>query len=142
MSAKKKLLAGLGALVLAGTMTVGLPAAAQAATSCSGTRIDTVNYRNNSGTVIAKIGVYKNGYKACAVAVKTAPLYGEATYMQLEVSPEEGATVRDAGNFRYQTDALTVDSRATGSPDHVVVSFRMANRAGAFWPWDSRFYAF
>lgn len=111
-TAFKRALAALGTVALAGTLAVAVPTAAQAAhsASCSGSLVRSMPYRNNNGTVIANLGIYRSGTKVCAVAVKAGPLYGVSTHMQLNIwawnYPQSDF---DQGYFKYQTDALTID---------------------------------
>lgn len=133
---KNRLLAGLGAVLMATALSVAAPTAAQAATTCSGTYVKTVKSTNASGVVIGRIGIYRSGTKVCAVLVKAGPLYGVSSYTMLEIwTKRPGQTYIptnqyrvDDGDFRYQTDALTVDT-ALGNRCAVIRS-DMENRYG------------
>lgn len=92
--------------------SIALSPAAEASTqsaSCSGTYVATRTVSNAGGTVIGRIGIYRDGNYACAIGVKAGPVYGVATYTSLIVYSESGAdSGSDSGQFRYQTNAIRV----------------------------------
>ncbi|WZO41603.1 hypothetical protein MRBLWO13_001801 [Microbacterium sp. LWO13-1.2] len=109
-SIKKRLVAGLGAAVLVAGLAVAVPATANAASyssSCKGTYVTTKRVTNASGTVLGRVGVYRDGNYMCAVLVKAGPVYGVPTFTELELDSahDHGA---DSGRFSYQTDAIRV----------------------------------
>lgn len=106
---KKRLLAGIGAALLAVGVAVATPAAAGAVTyssSCKGTHIRTATVTNVNGTVLGRFGIYRDGNYACAVLVKAGPVYGVPTITRLYVQGHERGS--DEGTFRYQTAAIRV----------------------------------
>ncbi|GAT73132.1 hypothetical protein [Microbacterium hydrocarbonoxydans] len=109
-SIKKRLVAGLGAALLAASLTVAVPATANAATyssSCKGSHVATKAIKNSAGTVLARVGVYRDGNYMCAVLVKAGPVYGVPTYTDLMVSTPQDYGF-DQGYFSYKTDAIRV----------------------------------
>lgn len=123
--------AGFGAAVLLGTLGAlapGVAAQAAPAYACSQNHVKTMQLRNASGTVVGKLGIYRTGTKVCAVAMKAGPLYGVESYMSLAVS-----TKGDEGRFKYQTRAITVDSR-NAYRGCVGIQLAMKNRNGNWLP--------
>lgn len=108
---KRRMFAVVAATVILATGLIGAPSAAQAAVTCSGTRVDTVAVKNGAGTTVARVGVYRSGQTYCAVAVKAGSYYGPSSWMALVIHKTvDGNTVHktDSGEFRYQTDALSI----------------------------------
>ena len=109
-SIKTGLFAVLSSALFAGS--VALSPAAVASTqsaSCSGTYVATRTVSNAAGTVIGRVGIYRDGNYACAIGVKAGPLYGAATYTSLIVYSQSGSdSGDDSGHFRYQTNAIRV----------------------------------
>lgn len=107
---KTRVIAGLGAALVAVGLSVAVPVAAEAGTksnSCSGTHVATKTVQNNNGTVVGRAGIYRNGDYMCAVLIKAGPVYGVATWTQLHIESSRDIE-SDAGYFQYKTDALTV----------------------------------
>lgn len=112
-NAKKRIIAGLSAAMIAAGMGIAVPAAAQAETysaSCAGTHLKTVSVKNSTGTVIGRLGMYRDGTKFCAIGVKAGGVYGVPTFTQLVIysSIDYG---KDDGDFKYRTDAITINAR-------------------------------
>lgn len=127
-SIKKRLIAGLGSALLVTGLAVAVPATASAETysaSCKGSYVTTKTVENVSGTVIGRVGVYRDGNYMCAVLVKAGPVYGVPTFTELSVSSAHDDGV-DSGRFSYRTDAIRVYA-----PWHQIhVSATVAGRNG------------
>lgn len=136
----KKAMAALGAVAVATAITVAVPTAAQAALTCNGSHVRTLEMRNGNGTVVARLGVYRSGTKICAVGVKAGPMYGVASYMQVELQRRgsapgywSGSSEYDNDYVKYQTDAVTIN--ALSSPNRCIkVKLTMENKNGRDLP--------
>lgn len=127
---KSRLVAGLTAVLLTGGLALAVPAAAEASTqsaSCAGTYVTTKTLKNNNGTVIGRVGIYRDGNYGCAVGVKAGPVYGVPTHTHLYVSGGVGGDWGvDSGNFAYQTNAIRVYS-----PGHRIrFAFYVTSKSG------------
>lgn len=136
-SMKRKLTAAAAALTVgAGLLLAGPASPAAAASSCQGTHVSTKAIKNGSGTRLANIGIYRSGAKYCAVLVKAGPVYGVGTktYLKIDRNRHGGASTTKSdgiGDFKYQTDALTVD----GTNSSVYVWGFTTGRDGKRYSW-------
>ncbi|MFJ3958818.1 hypothetical protein [Arthrobacter sp. NPDC090010] len=117
-SIKKRFAALLSTFLIAAGLIVAMPAASNAATSsssCSGSYVSTKYVKNGSGTVIGRVGVYREGNYMCAILIKAGPAYGVRTYVKLDIQSRDGGFRWDFGDFLYRTDALRIYA-----PDHTI----------------------
>lgn len=115
--ALKMLASGVGVTALACALAIGPAASADAALSCSGSQVSAPVLRNDSGTVVGRMGVYVDGTTVCAVIVKQGPVYGTPTpmFLGLYTNGYDRILVNDSGSFSYQTNAISWNTRNTAS---------------------------
>ncbi|MEH1031554.1 hypothetical protein V6W11_27765 [Micromonospora profundi] len=111
--------------------SIALSPTAQASTqsaSCAGTHVANRTVSNAAGTVIGRVGIYRDGNYACAIGVKAGGVYGVPTYTSLIVYSQSGAdSGSDSGQFLYQTNAIRVYAPA----HYILVDLLVTTNTGA-----------